>query len=1140
MAVIKSPEFLTQKLKNVLLKQRLILFASGLLATSAAVIVAWFILSAFASIMILPVWFKISLLAVAGLVTFYFFVRFAVSRLFNGNLDSVAVHLEEKYPELKGRLIAAIEFARMKKNPGYSADLVSLTITQALTKAGDVNFDEVITFNSAIKYGRNFAIGAVMALAVLFIAPGFFGYSLEVYSNPTTEVAPPLGYNLTPVPGSSEWVKYRDIEIGAFLKGGQFPENAEIHYRFVDGNWQVSDIDLKKLRRLPSALGDSLQFGVTLRQVNKSFDFYVTAGRTKTDIQKIDVVDKPRVNGIKLSIFYPNYTGLEPTVIDENNGTFSAVVGSRANIKTVANLPVASAEMVFEDDSRLPMKVSDKSAEVSLVIENTKSYHFYLVDHLGEKNPDPIEYYITAVPDEYPSIDVLRPGFDVNLTEEMLLPLKVRIFDDYGFTSLVLKFTIVNRGTPSEEHVAVIHFPERIKTEGEIDFNWDMDKLNLFPGDYVSYLFEIADNDKISGPKITKSRQFIARLPSLDEIITDAETETAGRVSQTENMLRRGQDLAQKMQNVARKLKSQQQNINESDWQQQKELQGLAEKNAEVLDEIEKNAQQMEKAIEKLNENALLSREIIERMQEIQKLFEEVATPEMKAAQKKLMEALKNMDQNQLREAMNDYQLSQEEMLKRLERTLALLKKMQVMQKMEAMMRKAEQLTERQEESNKNTETSENEKLPSLSKEENKIKSELEALQKESAELKQMAKDAKMEESKELQEFSEALEKTDAAQDMQEMSQSLNQQQKEQAKEQGKKAHSKLAAMTDQMQQKFSQMKGGDQEKIQKQMRASIDDANYLSRNQEELLKKAATLDPQSTMLRDLAAEQQDLAKSCNGLKNRISELGKESPFIAAELNALVEQATKNMDLAMQGLSEKQQVQAKQCQQGAMVKLNEASIRLMESMNQQKQCNNAGNCSNPMQQLEKMCNKQGELNKQTQGMCNNPGGSNPKPGEQSSQREALQRLAGEQGAVRKSMEDLAREFGNSRQVLGRLDDIATEMKEVEEAMATGEVGPATTEKQLKIYSRMLEASRSLQRRDFTEQRKANTATQTATYIPPGLTNDILNDRANLEDRLRQYLGSGYPKQYEEQIKAYFKALLQVQSQSTSSPAPAGK
>jgi len=1139
MAVIKSPEFLTQKLKNILLKQRLILFMSGVLATSAALIVTSFMLSAFASIMILPVWFKISLLTLAGLVSLYFFIRFALSRLFNGNLDSVAVRLEEKYPELKGRLIAAIEFARMKKNPGYSADLVGLTITQALTKAGDVNFNDVVTFSSAIKSGRNFGIAAAIALVMLFVAPGFFGYSYEVYSNPTTEVAPPLGYNLTAVPGSTEWVKYRDIEIGAFLKGDQFPEKAEIHYRFVDGNWQVSQIDLKKFRRTLLAIGDSLQFGVTLRQVNKSFDYYVEAGRTKTEVQKIDVVDKPRVNEIKLSIFYPSYTGLEPTVIDENNGTFSAVVGSRANIKTVTNLPVRSADMVFDDQNRQPMKVSNNTAEVSIVVENTKSYYFHLMDHLGEENPDPIEYYITAVPDEFPSIDVLRPGFDVNLSEEMMLPLKVRIFDDYGFTSLVLKFTVVYRGNPSEEHVAVIHFPERIKTEGEIDFNWDMEQLNMFPGDYCTYLLEVADNDKISGPKITKSRQFIARLPSLDEIISDAETETAGRVSHTENILQRGKDLAQKMQNVARKLKAQQQNLNETDWQQQKELEGLVEKNAEVLDEIEKSAEQMEKSIEKLTENALLSREIMERMQEIQKLFEEVATPEMREAQQQLLEALKNMDQNQMREAMEDYQLSQEEMLKRLERTLALLKRMQVMQKMESMMRQAEQLTQRQDESNKNTESSDSEKLPSLSKNENEIKSDLESLQKEASELKQMAKDAQMESSPELQEFAEALEKTDAAQDMQEMSSSLNQQQKEPAKQQGEKAHSKLAAMTSQMQQKFSEMKGGDQDKIQKEMRASIDDANYLSRNQEELLKQSATLDPQSIMLRDMATQQQDLAKACNGLKNRISELGKESPFIAAELNALVEQATMNMDLAMQGLSDKQQIQAKRSQQDAMVKLNEASIRLMESLDQQKQCDNAGNCSNPMQQLEKMCNKQSQLNQQTQSMCNNPGGNNPNSDGQG-QREALQRLAGEQGAIRKSMEDLAREFGNSRQILGRIDDIATEMKEVEEALATGEVGQATTEKQLKIYSRLLEASRSLQRRDFTEQRKATTASQTATYIPPGLSNDILNDRGNLEDRLRQYLGDGYPKQYEEQIKAYFKALLQVQSQSTNSPAPVDK
>lgn len=1134
MAAIQSPEQLTKKLKNVLLKQRLVLFSSGILATASAVLITWFVLSLFAAVMILPVWLKITLLSLAGIVTLYYFTRFAIGRLFNGDLDSVAVGLEEKYPELKGRLIAAIEFTRMKKSPGFSADLVALTITQALNKAGDVNFNEIVTFGSMFKTGRNFAVAAAIALAALIISPGFFGYSFEVFSNPTTEIAPPLGFTLTPTPGSTEWVKYRDIDIGGYLKGDQFPDKAEIHFRYVDGNWQTTEIDLKKLRRMPLAIGDSLQFAMTLRQVNKSFDFFVESGRVKSEIQKVDVVDKPRVNGIKLSVFYPDYTGLQPTVIDENNGTFSAVVGSRANVKVAANLPVGTAEMVFEDESVLPMKVSNKNAEVSLVVENTKSYYFRLRDHLGEENPDPIEYYITAVPDEFPSIDVLRPGFDVNLTDEMVLPLKVRIFDDYGFTSLVLKFNIVYGGKATDENVAVLHFPERIKTEGEVDFNWDMDKLNMYPGDYIVYYFEIADNDKISGPKITKSRQFVARIPSLDEIISDAETETAGRISSTEQMLRRGKELAERMHNVARKLKAQQQDVGETDWQQQKELEGIVEKNADMLNEIEKNAEEMEKAVEKLAENSLLSREIIERMQEIQKLFEEVATPEMKEAQQRLMEALKKMDQDLMRKAMDDYQLSQEEMLERLERTLQLLKRMQVMQKMESMMRKAEELTERQEQMNNNADSSEEENLPSMSEKENQLRKELEQLQKEASELEKLAKDAEMEESEELNEFMEALKNTDAAQDMQQMSKSMNQKQKKSAKKSGEQAHSKLLSMTDKMQQMFSQMQGQDQEKFKKDMRAAIDDANYLSRNQEDLLKESNMLDPKSMMMRDMAQQQQELAKACSGLKNRITELGQQSPFVAAELNSLVDEAIQNMDLAMQGLSDKNQVQAKQLQREAMVKLNEASIRLMESLDQQKQCNNASNCNNSMQQLEKMCNKQNQLNKQTQSMCNNPGMSNPTSGKDA--RESLERLAAEQSSIRKSMEDLSREFGNSRQILGRLGDIAKEMKDVEEAMASGEIGPSTAERQLKIYSRMLEASRSLQRKDFTEQRKASTATQTATYIPPGLSNDILNDRVNLEDRLRQYLGDGYPKQYEEQIKAYFKALLQVQSQQYPSPA----
>jgi hypothetical protein len=127
------------------------------------------------------------------------------------------------------------------------------------------------------------------------------------------------------------------------------------------------------------------------------------------------------------------------------------------------------------------------------------------------------------------------------------------------------------------------------------------------------------------------------------------------------------------------------------------------------------------------------------------------------------------------------------------------------------------------------------------------------------------------------------------------------------------------------------------------------------------------------------------------------------------------------------------------------------------------------------------------------------------------------------------MEDLAREFGDSRQVLGRLEDIADEMREIEEALAEGNVGQATQERQLRVYSRMLQASRSLQRRDFAEQRQAGVAPADIFAPPQALPAELLGDKTTIEDRLRKYLSGGYPPQYEKQVKAYFRALMQLQS-----------
>ena len=93
-------------------------------------------------------------------------------------------------------------------------------------------------------------------------------------------------------------------------------------------------------------------------------------------------------------------------------------------------------------------------------------------------------------------------------------------------------------------------------------------------------------------------------------------------------------------------------------------------------------------------------------------------------------------------------------------------------------------------------------------------------------------------------------------------------------------------------------------------------------------------------------------------------------------------------------------------------------------------------------------------------------------------------------------------------------------------------GSEITDRQVAIFSRMLEASRSLYRKDFTDQRQAQSAGDQLIYLPPQLSNDLLNNEKNIENNLKDYLKGNYPPQYEEQIKAYFKALMKMQSEQT--------
>jgi len=143
------------------------------------------------------------------------------------------------------------------------------------------------------------------------------------------------------------------------------------------------------------------------------------------------------------------------------------------------------------------------------------------------------------------------------------------------------------------------------------------------------------------------------------------------------------------------------------------------------------------------------------------------------------------------------------------------------------------------------------------------------------------------------------------------------------------------------------------------------------------------------------------------------------------------------------------------------------------------------------------------------------------------QQAEYQRLAGQQGAVQKSLDQLSQEAKNSGEfskLLGDLDRVAEEMKEVQTDLTQGNVNPETVKKQERILSRLLESTRSMRERDYEKKRTASAGTALPHSSPADLDPSTQAGKDRLRDELRKVLEGTYSKDYEELIRKYYEQL----------------
>jgi hypothetical protein len=379
---------------------------------------------------------------------------------------------------------------------------------------------------------------------------------------------------------------------------------------------------------------------------------------------------------------------------------------------------------------------------------------------------------------------------------------------------------------------------------------------------------------------------------------------------------------------------------------------------------------------------------------------------------------------------------------------------------------------------------------------------------------------------------------------MDQASQGMKSQDKKNAEQKSSEAAASLKQLASQMKEFQNQMASKQQEQMAKELRQALDKTMYLSEEQEKVYNETQQLDPNSLSLREMAAKQEALRAATEQVSQELMQLAKQSTSIPAEATQKLDKAMESMNQSAQCLSDRRGPNAGTSQKEAIFGLNQVSQDLTQSMEKNSQCNNPNpsqcdnpnpnaqpnpNCQNPGAAGEKMgglSQKQGRLNQQMPGNGQEGQGQ----GEMSQgERETLQRLRGEQEALKKGVDELNSEIGKDQQ-LGRLDKLAEEMQKVIDDMERGEISNETRERQKRIYTRMLDFQHALQKQDFKDERQAQQPEGTYGRTSPGNLPDAAGMTDEEYDRLlTRYQEEGYPKEYEETIKAYFRALAESRS-----------
>jgi hypothetical protein len=289
----------------------------------------------------------------------------------------------------------------------------------------------------------------------------------------------------------------------------------------------------------------------------------------------------------------------------------------------------------------------------------------------------------------------------------------------------------------------------------------------------------------------------------------------------------------------------------------------------------------------------------------------------------------------------------------------------------------------------------------------------------------------------------------------------------------------------------------------------------------QEVLTRQAVDNGDGEASGDLARSQQSLRAATDKVSNGLEEAGKASTQVPQQIVALLNQAMGKMTQGVDGYERGNVLAGRLYGEDAYADLNRVVIELNRSTQSSCQGGGSGGTPSSAERMGDMMGMQQRLNDATrrlQQSMPNPGNMTPE------ERAQMSRLLAEQRSIEAKLRDIDKQAREQKDMLGRMDKLMDDMKEVVQDMESEGVDEKTLDLQERIVSRMLDASRSLHKRDYNKERESRSAGEV--YSKGGGPLQESEARRQLRRDILKALESGTPEEYQDLVRQYFRAIAE--------------